>query len=94
MITFILIGITAWVFTNILIDPDMIFGFWYRILDKMPEWIAKPMGKCEYCLAGQLALWYYLFKSFDNYDLIAHILLVSLSIFTVEFINSVIYGKK
>ena len=86
-LTSILIGIAAYVFTNILIDPDMIFGWYYDLIDKLPEWLAKPLGKCEYCLAGQLSMWYYLVKYFNNYDLVQHILFVSLSIFIVELIN-------
>lgn len=94
ILTFILIGITAYVFSIILIDDDMIFGWWGKQLHKLPTWLSKPLGYCEYCLAGQLALWYYLYKYFNNYDIAEHIMMVSLSIFTVEFINIFIYGKK
>jgi hypothetical protein len=92
-LTFILIGIAAWTFSMILSDSDMIFGWWFKLIDNMPEWIAKPLGKCEYCLAGQLALWYYLIKYLNDYDLSEHILMTSLSIFTVQIINTLIYGK-
>lgn len=92
MSIFILIGISAYVFSRILIDPDMIFGIWNTILNKMPEWLAKPLGKCEYCLAGQLAFWYYLIYFFNEYDFVNHILYTSLSIFTVEIIN--LYSAK
>jgi hypothetical protein len=93
ILTFILIGIAAWTFSMILSDSDMIFGWWFKLIDNMPEWIAKPLGKCEYCLAGQLALWYYLIKYLNDYDLSEHILMTSLSIFTVQIINTLIYGK-
>ena len=92
-LTFILIGIAAWTFSMILSDSDMIFGWWFKLIDNMPEWIAKPLGKCEYCLAGQLALWYYLIKYLNDYDLSEHILMTSLSILTVQIINTLIYGK-
>ena len=94
MITFILIGIAAWAFTNILMDGEMIFGWWYKILNKLPEWLAKPLGKCEYCLSGQMAFWFYLYEYWNDYDFFQHILLISLSIFIVELINTLIYGKK
>lgn len=98
MITYILIGISAWTFTNILMDADMIFGWWHKAISDLPEWLAKPLGKCEYCLAGQLAFWYYLVINFNNYNLFEtffnHVLMVSLSIFTCELINTLIYGKK
>jgi len=94
IITAILIGITAWTFAILLMDKDMIFGWWYNVIDRLPEYLAKPLGKCEYCLSGQIALWYYLIKYFNNYDLIHHIFFISLAIFTVELINITIYGKK
>ena len=94
MITSAFIGITAWVFSMILLDPDMIFGWYGKFLDKLPAWLSKPLGKCEYCLSGQLSLWYYLFNDYSQYNLITHIFFVSLSIFTVEVINVFVYGKK
>lgn len=94
IITFILIGIAAWVFSMILSDPEMIFGWYFKLIEPLPDWIAKPLGKCEYCLAGQLALWYYLYRYLFEYNLISHVLMISLSIFTVELINRTIYGKK
>lgn len=93
VLTFILIGIAAWVFTMILGNPDMLFGWWFKWIEQLPEWVSKPLGACEYCLAGQLALWYYLIKYFNNYDFIEHILMVSLSIFIVKLTNTIIYGK-
>lgn len=31
---------------------------WYgRWLGTLPEWLAKPLGLCSKCFAGQLALW-------------------------------------
>jgi len=92
MSMFILIGISAYVFSRILIDPDMIFGWWNNVLNKIPDWLAKPLGKCEYCLAGQLSFWYYLIYFFNDYDVANHIVYTSLSIFTVEIIN--LYSAK
>lgn len=87
IVTFVLIGISAYTFSRILMDADMIFGFYYKLLEKLPAWLAKPLGMCEYCLAGQLAFWYYLVKYFDSYCIVNHILYTSLAIFTVEIIN-------
>lgn len=89
MTTAILIGITAWTFTMVLSDGDMIMGWWFRWIDKFPEWLQKPLGTCEYCLAGQLSMWYYLIYYFKCYDLPEHIMFVSLAIFTTEAINQI-----
>lgn len=95
MITSVYIGITAYVFTMILTDPDMIFGWYGKLLDKLPSWIAKPLGKCEYCLAGQMALWYYIYLHYADYNAVNHIFYISISIFVVEVINNlIIYFKK
>ena len=83
----IIIGIVAWVFVIILMEEGMIFSFWWGVINKLPEWLGNPMGKCEYCMAGQLALWYYLFTYFHSYNILHHIAFISLSIFTVKIIN-------
>jgi len=86
----VIIGIAAWVFTLILIDTGMIFEKWWVVLNKLPDWLAKPLGKCEYCLAGQLAFWYYF--TLSGYNLFYHIGFISVAIFTVRMINEIIYG--
>ena len=65
----------------------MILGWWGKIVARMPEWLCEPLGGCEYCVAGQLALWYYLYKNWHEYDIIEHILFITLTIFIVEIIN-------
>lgn len=92
LLNFALIGITAWVFTNILILPEMIFGKYAELLGKLPSYLAKPLGLCEYCFAGQLSFWYYIF-SCHSYDLISHIIVVSFTIFITELINILKYGR-
>jgi hypothetical protein len=87
----IIIGITAWVFTLILIEPDMIFYRYGELIRKLPDWLNKPLGICEYCLSGQLALWYYF--TLGNYNLFYHIGFISVSIFTVKITNIIVYGN-
>lgn len=86
----IIIGITAWVFTLILIEPDMIFYKYGQLIRKLPDWLNKPLGLCEYCLAGQLAFWYYIYYSWGSYNPFFHIGFVSVAIFTVRIINHII----
>lgn len=40
----------------------MIFTFYQKLLDKLPGWIAKPLGKCYACMTGQVLLWYYIIE--------------------------------
>jgi hypothetical protein len=86
----IITGIIAWVFTNILITTGMIFDRWWWVLNRIPYWLAKPLGACEYCLAGQLALWYFIF--FFPYNVCHHIAFISIAIFTVKTLNKFING--
>lgn len=89
----LLLAVTAWVFVMILTKDGMILGWWGRALNRFPLWLGEPLGGCEYCVAGQMALWYYLYKHRNDYlvtfcdRLIEHIIFISLTIFIVEIIN-------
>ena len=87
LLSSILLGIAAWVWTYILLKDGMILGWLGRWIGRLPDWLCNPLGGCEYCVAGQFALWYYLYENFYEYDLIEHILFITLTIFVVEVIN-------
>ena len=80
----ILIAIFAVVFSYILIEEGMILDWWGRILKKLPEKVADPLGQCAYCLSGQIALWFYILQ--DGYSLIEHVFFVSMTIFITHLI--------
>ena len=92
MIDAILLGIAAWVYTHILLKEGMMLGWLGKLISRLPEWLSEPLGGCEYCVAGQFGLWYYLYMNWNEYNLINHILFITLAIFTVEIINR--YGSK
>lgn len=83
----IIIGIIAWVFVIILVDEGMIFSWWWDVINGLPQWLKSPLGACEYCVAGQMSLWYYLFAHWHDYNVFYHIAYISISIFTVRIIN-------
>lgn len=91
MLVAILIGITAWVYVDILTRGEMILGKLSQYLyEKLPLWLYKPIIGCSYCVAGQVALWYLILtKQFSFYSII----LICISIFTVAIINKTMYGK-
>lgn len=70
------LAVTAWVFSEHLIHPGNVFGWWGRALEWLHQhrlgWLAKPMGFCSKCFAGQLAFWHYLWRC-DKYLLDEHI---------------------
>lgn len=77
----LLISVNAWVFVNILMQPEMIFSWYDDLISKLPRWLYKPLGGCTYCLAGQMALWIYPYVSWGSYHLLDHILFIGLTIF-------------
>ena len=50
-----IIAACAFVFSVILTQEDKPFGFLKKL--PLPEWIAKPLYKCQICASGQWALW-------------------------------------
>jgi len=87
-------AIFAWTFSMILIDGDMIFSRWWEVLNRLPMWLSKPLGACEYCFAGQSALWGYIIIHHSQYNVLEHIMYVSITIFSIAIINRIIYGTK
>lgn len=87
LLSSILLGIAAWVYVYILLKEGMVLGWLGKLIAKLPSWLGEPLGGCEYCVAGQMAMWYYLYENFYGYDLINHILFITLTIFIVEIIN-------
>lgn len=55
------IAVAAWTARNILMRPGMVLHGYFRWLDRQAvagrEWLAKPLGYCDQCFAGQIAFW-------------------------------------
>lgn len=90
------IAIGAFAFSNILTDPDHMLGRLDAWLDDhLPEYLYKPLIGCQYCVAGQWALWYYLVLAFVTNEISyrpdIHILFVLVTIFLEEPITYLYY---
>jgi hypothetical protein len=83
------IGIIVYVFV-ILTSPGMIFYFWYKWIDHLPDALFKPLGGCNLCLSGQISLWFYLIKYFHSYNFFEHIFFISGTILTVMILDKLI----
>lgn len=70
-------------------SKGMIFEFYQDQIDKLPEWLCRPLGGCYKCFSGQVALWYYLFFHHDDYDLIDHLFFISAVIFCSMIWNKI-----
>lgn len=57
------LAVVAYVFCCILMSEGMLFEWYSDLLDdleranKKATWITKPLGNCNLCFSGQLALW-------------------------------------
>ena len=57
------VAVVVWTFFEVLTGPGMVFEFWYRWMERLNNtgrsWLAKPLGYCGVCFAGQFGLWWY-----------------------------------
>lgn len=86
------IAVFAWVFTNVLLEEGMILSRWRKFATTLPKWLGNPLGLCEYCLGGQIALWYYLFTYFNDYNFFLHLVYITGTIFLIRITNKLVYG--
>jgi len=60
------IAIVAWTLAVPLTEPDMVLHRYWLLLDRLKQrgygWMSYPMGYCEKCLAGQIALWVFVYQ--------------------------------
>lgn len=93
LIDIIKIGIFVYVFTE-LMDDGMILNWYAKLIDRIKyDWIYKPLGGCNKCMAGQVALYFYLIKYFHSYDFFEHVFFISATILTTLLIDKIMdYG--
>lgn len=85
MIEAVIFGIWGFVLVNILTAQGHILSrINYYLVERLPEWLYKPLLGCSYCVAGQWALWYTIFT--EGFALITTIQNVALAVFTVHVI--------
>ena len=53
--------------------PGMIFAWYQKLIEPLPDYLYNPLGGCVKCFTGQIALWFYLIKYFNQYNLIDHL---------------------
>lgn len=93
------VAVVAYVFTIVLMKPDFIFEWYSDLLDDLErcggwrKWIAKPLGNCELCFAGQFGLWSYFgvfnatYRERWTTDIFALIIFISFCIFFTQIIT-------
>jgi hypothetical protein len=84
------VAIVAWVFNTVLIAEGMVFGWygdWLHKLNNTRPWLAKPLGYCLACFAGQLGFWWYLIAYRGEWILGQHIIFTCQTIFFALLIS-------
>lgn len=97
-----LIAVFAFVYACILTEPNMLLNPIYVRLDKAfgtfgkseKHWVFKLLIHCEKCIAGQIALWYYLIDHWYGYEvdlfftIAEHLFTITMAIFMVCIIKN------
>lgn len=94
------IAVSAFVYTNMLTDTGMILHNLNNRLDSLIvgkyRWLYTILIGCQFCVAGQWALWYYLyfifFKIHGCYELEIHIWFIMQTIFITKVVTFVYYA--
>ena len=61
-------------------EPENIFAFYQRAINRLPLYLSKPLGGCFKCFTGQICFWVYLINYFNSYNIIDHLFFTSLGI--------------
>jgi hypothetical protein len=87
----IFIAIAAFTYSEILTSPGMLLNQLYDWLElRLPEWLFKPLIGCCKCVAGQWALFMYLYLS-HSYYLDIHVWFILQTIFNAAVIRALYY---
>ena len=92
LLTFaVCIAVVAWTVSNILMEDGGILYPYFRLLDRLAyngkAWLARPLGMCAKCFAGQIALWTGFIFLADQYAVVPvlavvkHVFLICLAVF-------------
>lgn len=82
------VALVAFVYAEVLTLPGMLLNGWYNWLErKAPGYLFKPLAGCYKCVAGQLALWCYVYNYWQVYSLQVHVFYVCFAIFSAIVIN-------
>lgn len=73
-------------------ESGMVFSWYQRLIENLPEWLWKPLGGCELCLCGQALFHYYWITHLQDYNIIDQLFYPAMGIFLV-IIYGFIYDK-
>lgn len=50
-------GLIGFAFAHVMASKPGPWSFYFDMVYRLPKWIGYPLGACESCFSGQLALW-------------------------------------
>lgn len=71
----------------ILGSPGMIFDWYQKLINPLPEWLWKPLGGCLKCFTGQAAFHYYWITHLKNYNIVDQLFYPSMGILIAILLN-------
>ena len=90
LINILKVGIFAWVVT-FLMQPGEVLSFYGKLINKIKhDFIYKPLGGCNRCFGGQIAIYFYLIKYFHFYNFFNHVFFICGVILTVMILDKYI----
>ena len=70
MIEILKISLIAFMLCAISQKDGSILNWYQGLIERLPEWLYRPLGGCYICFTGQVMLWYFIFtKPFDIIEL-------------------------
>jgi len=63
------ISLIAYIFYT-LTDEKMVFAWYGRLIERLPDYLYMPLGGCFVCLTGQTLMWYYFIVHFNDWNII------------------------
>ena len=67
-------------------QEGMIFAWYQQLINRLPEWLSKPLGGCYKCMTGQMMLWYFVItKPFNIIELLFFV--------SAGILSSMVYNK-
>lgn len=75
-------------------EPGMIFNWYFKLIERLPSWVAKPLGDCLVCFSGQALFHFYWITHLHNYNFIEQLFYPALGIFLVTIYEKIYNYEK
>jgi hypothetical protein len=89
----VMIAVVAFIYSDVLTESGMILNGLFRAAEQtLPSYIFKPLIGCFKCVAGQIALWFYLINA-DDFGFFQLVYMICLTILFSQLICRLYRGS-